>query len=249
MVLAIAAPAAGLTIRTVAVTGDVAPGTDGATYDAFGPVVLNHAGEAAFTATLTQGGAVDASNDLGMWSEGTGALALIQRRGSPAVGTAATWDAAIAPPVFNDAGQVAFHGTLSGTGVALSNDRAVWVGGPVGALALAAREGDTAPGAGGATFTDFEGTLVDSGGDVAFRATLSDGGSGIWAGPAGAVQLAARDGSAAAGTPPVSSRTSSRATSTIWARRRSRRASRRASAASPRATTAAYGAAHPATSR
>jgi hypothetical protein len=253
--LAIAAPAAALTIRTVAVTGDVAPDTDGATYDAFGPVVLNLAGEAAFTATLTQGGAVDATNDLGMWSEGTGALALIQRRGSPAVGTAATWDAAIAPPSFNDAGQVAFlaftnggpigiwsegsgalasaavtgtqaggapagqnyaaslsepsfndagqvafHGTLSGAGVTLSNDRAVWVGGPVGPLALAAREGQAAPGAGGATFTDFEGTLLDSGGDVAFRATLSDGGSGIWAGPAGAVQLAARDGSAAAGT-------------------------------------------------
>ena len=252
--LAIAAPAAALTIRTVAVTGDVAPDTGGATYDAFGPVVLNLAGEAAFTATLMQGGAVDATNDLGMWSEGTGALALIQRRGSPAVGTSATWDAAIAPPAFNDAGQVAFlaftsgptgvwtegsgalapaavtstqaggapagqnyaaplaeptfndagqvafHGTLSGTGVTLSNDRAVWVGGPVGPLALAAREGEAAPGAGGATFSDFEGTLLNAGGDVAFRATLSDGGSGIWAGPAGAVQLAARDGSAAAGT-------------------------------------------------
>ena len=253
--LAIAAPAAALTIRTVAVTGDVAPDTSGATYDAFGPVVLNLAGEVAFTATLAQGGAVDATNDLGMWSEGTGALALIERRGSPAVGTASTWDAAIAPPAwndagqvaflaftnggpigiwsegtgalapvavtgtqaggapagqnyasslsepsFNDAGQVAFHGTLSGTGVTLSNDRAVWVGGPAGPLALAAREGGTAPGAGGATFSDFEGTLINSGGDVAFRATLSDGGSGIWAGPAGAVQLAARNGSAAAGT-------------------------------------------------
>ncbi len=253
--LAIAAPAAALTIRTVAVTGDVAPDTGGATYDAFGLVVLNLAGEAAFTATLVQEGAVDASNDLGMWSEGTGALALIQRRGSPAVGTAATWATAIAPPAFNDAGQVgflaftnggpigiwsegsgalaaaavtgtqaggvpagqnyaaslsepsfndagqvAFHGTLSGTGVTLSNDRAVWVGGPVGPLALAAREGEAAPGAGGATFSDFEGTLLNAGGDVSFRATLSDGGSGIWAGPAGAVQLAARDGSAAAGT-------------------------------------------------
>ncbi|TMA33638.1 MAG: PEP-CTERM sorting domain-containing protein [Deltaproteobacteria bacterium] len=217
-------------------TGDAAPNTGGASYDLFGPIVLDAAGRAAFTATLAQGGAVDAGNDLGMWSEGSGALALVERRGSPAVGTTATWDAAIAPPVlndsgqvaflaftnggpigvwsegsgvlapaaltgsqadgvplgqnyaaalsepsFNDAGQVAFHGTLSGTGVTTS-------------------EGQSAPGAGGATFTDFEGTRLATGGDVAFRATLSDGGSGIWAGAPGAVQLAARDGSAAAGT-------------------------------------------------
>jgi hypothetical protein len=252
-----ATPAAAFTIRAVAITGDAAPGTAGATYDTFGPIVLNAAGEAAFTATLAIGGNVTATNNLGMWSEGAGvgALGLIERRGSPAVGTSATWDAAIAPPAwsdagqvaflaftnggpigvwsegsgalapaaltgsqaggapagqnyaaslsepsFNDAGQVAFHGTLSGVGVTLANDRAVWVGGPVGSLAIAAREGQAAPGAGGASFSDFEGTLVNSGGDVAFRATLSDGGSGIWAGPAGAVQLAARDGSAAAGT-------------------------------------------------
>src|SRR6266850_4766716 len=80
-----AAPAAALTIRTVALTGDLAPGTGGATYDTFGPVVLDLAGEAAFTATLTLGGAVVATNDLGLWSEGSGALALVERRGSPAV--------------------------------------------------------------------------------------------------------------------------------------------------------------------
>ncbi len=250
-----AAPAAAFTIRTVAITGDVAPGTGGATYDVFGPVVLNLAGEAAFTAGLTLGGAVVATNDSGMWSEGSGALALVLRQGSLAPGTAATWDIALAPPAMNDtgqvafvaftnggpigiwtegsgtlapvaltgsqaggvpagqnyasslsepswsdAGQVAFHGGLSGGGVTANDDRAVWVGGPVGPLALAAREGEAAPGAGGATFSDFEGTLVNAGGDVAFRATLSDGGSGIWAGPAGAFALAARDGSAAAGT-------------------------------------------------
>ena len=85
--LALAAPAAAFTIRTVAVTGDAAPNTGGASYDLFGPIVLDAAGRAAFTATLAQGGAVDAGNDLGMWSEGSGALALVERRGSPAVGT------------------------------------------------------------------------------------------------------------------------------------------------------------------
>src|SRR5258705_12868050 len=65
-----ATPAAVFTIRTVAITGDVAPGTSGATYDTFGPIVLNAAGEAAFTATLTLGGGAVATNNLGMWSEG-----------------------------------------------------------------------------------------------------------------------------------------------------------------------------------
>ena len=249
----VGSPAAALTIRTVAVTGGVAPGTGGASYDLFGPVVLNTAGQAAFTATLAQGVAVDATNDLGSWSEGSGALALVQRKGSPAP-DGGSWDVAIAPPAFNDAGQtafrasvsspaavgvwsegsgtlatvarsgepaagapagqsfagpfsepalnaageVAFHGSLAGTGVTTSNDRAVWAG-PTGSLAMVAREGDLAAGAGGAAWSDFEGTLVGAGG-VAFRATLSDGGTGIWAGPASGVSLAARDGSAAAGT-------------------------------------------------
>lgn len=252
---AIVAPAAALTIRTVALSGDVAPGTGGAAYDGFGPVVLNQAGQAAFTATLVQGGAVDATNDLGMWSEGGGALALVERQGSPAPG-GGSWDVAIAPPAlndagqvafrasvtspgaigifsqgsgtlaavarsgsqaggapagqnyagpfsepaFNDAGQVAFHGSLSGGGVTSNDDRAVWAGGPLGPLTMAAREGQLAPGAGGAAFVDFEGTLVNGAGQVMFRATLDDGGTGLWAGPAAGVSLAARNGSAAAGT-------------------------------------------------
>ncbi len=252
--LAAAGPAAAFTYRTVAVTGDVAPGTGGATWELFLPVVLNASGEVAFTATLAQGGAVDATNDLGMWSEGGGALALVERQGSPAPG-GGTWDVAIAPPAlndagqvafrasttapgqvgvwsegsgalapvalsgqqaagapagqlyagplsepaFNDAGEVAFHGGLTGGGVTTDDDRAVWAG-PTGGLAMVAREGGLAPGAGGASFVGFEGTLVDGAGGVAFRATLDDGGTGIWAGPAGGLQLAARDGSAAAGT-------------------------------------------------
>jgi hypothetical protein len=102
--------------------------------------VLNDAGQAAFTATLALGGAVDATNDLGMWSEGTGALALALRSGSPAVGTAATWDAAIAPPALNDAGQVAFLAFTNGGPIG------VWSEGS-GVLAPAALAGTQAGGA------------------------------------------------------------------------------------------------------
>src|SRR2546428_349988 len=79
-----------------------------------------------------------------------GAVTGTQAGGVPA---GQNYAASLSEPSFNEAGQVAFHGTLSGTGVTTSNDRAVWVGGPVGPLALAAREGQAAPGAGGATFT------------------------------------------------------------------------------------------------
>ena len=47
---------------------------------------LNNAGQTAFFANLT-GSGVDATNDLGIWSEGTGSLALVAREGSHAPGT------------------------------------------------------------------------------------------------------------------------------------------------------------------
>ena len=251
------APAAALPLQRVALTGDEAPGTGGAAFLGFGPVVTNDFLRTAFTATLEQAGGVGPDDDLGMWSEGGGALALVLRQGSAAAGAAGTWDVATAPPAlndagqlafrasvsgpsqsgvwhegsgalapaaltgepadglpvgvdtagplsepaFNDAGQVAFHGGLSGAGVSSTDDRAVWAGGPGGPLGLAAREGDLAPGSGGAAYVGFEGTLVDASGGVAFRATLDDGGTGIYAGPVAALQLAARDGSPAPGVP------------------------------------------------
>jgi len=257
MALLVLAPAAGaLTLERVALSGEEAPGTGGATWLGFGVPVTNDAQGVAFTASLEQMGAVDASNDLGLWKGALGALALVERQGSPADGTAGLWDVAIAPPslndaggvafranvsdpsavgvwyegpgglapaalsgsqadglpagvdtagplsepAFNDAGQLAFHGGLAGAGVTSANDRAVWAGGAAG-LVLAAREGDLAPGAGGAAYVGFEGTLVDGSGGVGFRATLDDGGTGLFAGPAASLQLAARDGSPAPGVP------------------------------------------------
>src|SRR5262245_33636501 len=85
-------------LRTVAVTGQLAPGTDsGVTYDTFdnhysgrsvfvfrGPV-LNDAGQVAFRANLT-GSGIDSTNGLGVWSEGSSILSLVARTGSSATG-------------------------------------------------------------------------------------------------------------------------------------------------------------------
>src|SRR5262245_28410835 len=92
-----AAYAAGL--RTVALTGQPAPGTlSGVSFNTFdahifqgppiplfrGPV-LNDAGHVAFRANLT-GSGVNSLNNQGVWSEGSGNLALVARTGSPAPG-------------------------------------------------------------------------------------------------------------------------------------------------------------------
>lgn len=51
----------------------------------------------------------------------------------------------------NSAGSLAFQSEPDGTGVTSANDTALWTGLP-GAIQLIAREGDTAPGTGGAAF-------------------------------------------------------------------------------------------------
>src|SRR5262245_39015460 len=115
------AHAAGL--RTVALTGQPAPGTaGGATFETFGALVhtqelwdyggavLNDAGQIAFRANVT-GSGVDSTNNQGVWSEGSGSLSLVARTGSQAPGAASGVNFKTDPvlelfsPVLNDAGQ------------------------------------------------------------------------------------------------------------------------------------------------
>jgi hypothetical protein len=79
----------GASFRTVALTGQHAPGTpDGVNFRTVPNVtlmgryvMLNDAGQTAFIAVLS-GSGVDAMNDTGIWSEGSGSLALVAREGS-----------------------------------------------------------------------------------------------------------------------------------------------------------------------
>lgn len=100
----------------------------------------------------------------------------------------------------NDSGTVAFIGSTD----PLNPDirEAVWVGTP-GNLTLAGRAGDPVPGGATQIFREFTATQLNEAGDLAVHAYTLDGelyGSGIWAGPAGSLNLLAMTGDPAPGT-------------------------------------------------
>ena len=117
-----------ITFRTVALTGDPAPGTpldvDFSLF--FGDPVIDGAGHSAFMARLT-GPDVGATNDDGLWSEGSGSLALLAREGNQAPGLqpgvlfAPCNVEFLCPPVMNDVGDTAFRISLS------DGDSSIWV--------------------------------------------------------------------------------------------------------------------------
>lgn len=213
-------------LRTVALTGQPAPGAhDGAVYGSFGSyvvedfvihgVVLNDAGQVAFRANLT-GDDVDSANDQGVWSEGTGSLALVARTGNQAPGAPSGVNFSRDPaleifsPVINDAGQTAFYGATTDGGLGF------WSEGS-GSLAPVARSGGQAPGTpSGVNFTfanlyEFLDTpVLNNAGQTSFRSYLSGPGVnsgnniGLWSEGTGTVALVVREGNPAPGLPGVS---------------------------------------------
>ncbi len=199
--------------------GSLAPvareGTDGPTGPGLGTGVhfasvadarLNSAGHVAFQAVLT-GSGVNSSNERGVWTNAGGALAAVSREGNtaalgPGVGAGISFSN-YGGVVLNGAGEVAFRGTLTGTGVSSSNDTGIWtnVG---GTLAVLAREGSEGPGPGlgaGVNFnTFFFNPAINSAGMVAFRGSLIGTGvdgsnnSGIWLHSGGSLAVVARTG-------------------------------------------------------
>jgi hypothetical protein len=207
------AAAASGALRTVALRGQAAPGVPSMTAfnGFFDTPALNAAGRTAFLASLQTGGDVTTENELGIWSEGSGALALVAREGSPAPGTpvgVSYGSSLLAPIGLNNAGQAAFRASLRGVGVASENDFGIWseLNGP---LELVAREGNQAPGtpAGAIYRTVGLPRLVDD--SLTFTAGLQIGlggvtgidDSGVWSGDGGALEPIAREGSQVPGTP------------------------------------------------
>jgi formylglycine-generating enzyme required for sulfatase activity len=199
------------TLRTVALTGQQAPGApSGVTYSRVGNPALNAAGQAAFWASLA-GAGINSGNAEGIWSEGAGALSLMARTGSPAPGTpnGVTFSYVSAEPAINNLGRVAFHGGLTGPGVVSANSEGVWSNAS-GNLALVARKGSHAPGTPvGVNFgNNFSGldVLLNDAGQTAFLLPLvgsgvnSSNALGIWSGSPGNLALVARTGDPAAGT-------------------------------------------------
>jgi hypothetical protein len=214
-------------IRTVALSGLAAPGTpEGVNFGNFGTFffdpplnlvfrgpVINDAGRTAFRANLA-GSGVDATSNQGIWSEGSGNLALVARTGNPAPGVPDGVSFGRNPalelfqPVLNDAGQTAFYGGLTDGTVGL------WSEGS-GSLALVACDGMNAAGAPDGVNHSFE-LLRDlytdipklnNAGQTSFWANLSGNGVnntndwGVWSGISGSLDLVVRSGNPAPGTP------------------------------------------------
>ena len=204
---ALAVPAAAQTLRTVALKGQPAPGTSsGVNYITFDSPRLNAAGQAAFFGVLT-GSGVTSANINGVWSERSGSLALVARKGDPAPGTSSGVNFSnLNSPLLDGAGQTAFSCLLTGSGVTFANDGGIWSEGS-GALTLVAREGNPASGtSSGVNYSELFTPVLNSGGQTAFLTTLTGSGvttandRGIWSEGSGSLALVAREGDPAPGT-------------------------------------------------
>jgi len=200
-------------LRTVALSGDHAPGTPAdAVYGWFEVPAMNSSGQTAFNAHLRFSlGGVERGNERGIWSEGSGSLGLVARVGSPAPGWPSEDDYysfSSRSPTINATGEVAF-GALSGNG---SNQLSGIWSGQVGSLELVAHTEGDAPGVSNAMFISFDNNFGDSSvlqndlGQTAFVATISGTGVdntnnlGIWSEGFGPLGLVARNGEHAPST-------------------------------------------------
>ena len=195
------------TVRTVALTGQHAPGTqEGVNFRFFsysnshlsaeGPT-LNSAGQSAFVAFL-EGPDVDGVNYSGVWSEGPGSLTLIARSGDHPPGSPSDVVFAAGPDwtklALSDHGRTAFLAvTVSGC---CTLSRGIWAY-RNGALELIVRQGDPVPSGGGVWGYPPYPQLNASG----QTALLIDSPStSIWSDRSGSLALIARSGDPAPGT-------------------------------------------------
>jgi hypothetical protein len=204
-------------VTYVAKTGDAAPGTTGATFifDRAGQEkpAINAAGTVLLHGFLNIGtGDATISNDSGLWLWENGTGSLVVREGSRAPDTPAGVVFDIYQSMdfnLNDSGQMGFHRRLriGSGGVDVNNNSGIWVG-TLGNLSLAAREGFQAAVPDGANYGELPANFsFNASGWIAFHTSLQTGSGGVdssnaaclWAGPAGALNLVARQGAPAAG--------------------------------------------------
>jgi len=196
------------TLRTVAFSGDAAPGmgvgVNFGSVNNFGVPVLNDAGQTAFVGFLT-GTGVSTDNRSAIWSEGGGnGLALVARAGSVAPGTGDSENFFnFSNPVLNDSGQLAFAGYLDDSVVDDANQDGIWIEEGGSEPRLVARVGGAAPGT-DSTFELLSEPSLSSNGSVGFAGILVGAtpiGGSIWSeGDGSELALVALKGNQAPGT-------------------------------------------------
>ena len=196
------------TTTAVALRGDAAPGTSGATFDNMlgDRVQIGASGRVTFASSLTAGSNAAQTSGLFTWLGGT--TTAIAVRGGAAPGTdGATYfsihnnTSVWRPPVMNEAGRTVFvagltpGGSLAQTAGLFAHD-----GGVTTAIAI---RGDSAPGTASSTFNNFELYVQNASGRVAFVAGLtgtSIQSQGLFIHSAGTNTAVAIRGGAAPGT-------------------------------------------------
>jgi hypothetical protein len=199
-------------LNAVARTGSVGPGPGiegGVSFAVLDDPVLNNEGKVSFVGVLT-GTGISTDNQLGIWSNVDGTLAPIARSGGngpgPGLGTGVNFSG-FSLLLFNDSGQIAFRGSLTGTGIDASNRDGIWIKNE-GSPGVVVRTGTSGPGPGlgsGVNFGSIVSVRMNAGGDIVFDGTLTGTGitsannQGLWTWNDNALQLIARSGSAEPG--------------------------------------------------
>ena len=114
---------------------------------------INNAGQSVFVAAVKYNSDDFIDNNVTLWSNRSGAVALLIRMGDPAPDLASTisigrmqTNSGSPSPVINHDGKIVFQSSLIGAGVTEANDSALFSDGLGTGFRLAAREGDPAPG-------------------------------------------------------------------------------------------------------
>jgi hypothetical protein len=176
----------------VANVGDPVPGIGGAVFESLWDPMLNSAGETAFTGIFSGPGVTDADNRAIFNSGGP-----LLRTGdaAPGIGGAVITGLNLSRPGLNDAGELAFGARIAGAGVTEDDDVFLFAAG-----APVAREGNLAPGAGGAVFDEVFQPGLNNAGDVVADVRLrgagvtSDNENAIFATRGGAFEMILREG-------------------------------------------------------
>ena len=194
----LAAAAAQAETKTIALTGQSAPGTGGGTFSVLYAPTLNASGQAAFFSFLT--GTSDGSTYSIFLGSGGGPTAIAREKWS-APGTGGGTFYQFGFPSLNASGQAAFLASLTGTSD--DSDQGIFRGDGSTSTAIA-REKWSAPGTGGGTFYSFYAPVLNASGQAAFYANLTgtDDGSnqGIFRGNGSTLVAIARQYWAAPGT-------------------------------------------------
>jgi hypothetical protein len=158
----------GSTLTALAVQGQSAPGTvSGTTFFTFERPVINDSGQTAFFAGLNGAGGTQ-----GIYrSSSTNVLTPIALQGQSAVGTGGGGFSFLDDPLINNAGQTAFLASVTGG----TSSGGLFRSNSGNALTAVALLGQSAPGAGGGTFTNLVSARLNDAGQMAFSADISGG--------------------------------------------------------------------------